>query len=207
MDNPLFMRNGEPVRDLDRVLDRFANRKTGNRLAQRLAFEQFGHDVRRALMSADVVDRENVRMVERRRGARFLLEARQALDIGRIVVRQHFDGHVAPEPRIAGAIDLAHPTGADRTHDLIRAEASTWRQRHLTLWRKLDPPFGPNAPPDIGTQAGKCPATNLAVEDAQHGPATANPAIVFTRESRALMATSAACTRSAQQQTSVPWDA
>ena len=44
-------------------------------VAQRLAFEQLRHDVRRAVVAADVVDREDVRVIQRRGGARFLLEA------------------------------------------------------------------------------------------------------------------------------------
>jgi len=44
-------------------------------VAQFFTFEQFGDDVRRVLVSADVVDRQDVRMVESRSRARFLLEA------------------------------------------------------------------------------------------------------------------------------------
>ena len=53
-------------------------------------------------------------MVQRRRSARFLLEPLQAFTIGRKRRRQDLDGHVAPQPGVAGAIDLAHPAGADK---------------------------------------------------------------------------------------------
>ena len=43
--------------------------------AQRLPFEQFRDDVRRSVMSADVVDRQDVGVVQGSGGARFLLKA------------------------------------------------------------------------------------------------------------------------------------
>jgi hypothetical protein len=43
--------------------------------AEFLAFEQLGHDIRQSLVFADVINREDVRMIERRGRARFLLEA------------------------------------------------------------------------------------------------------------------------------------
>ena len=46
-------------------------------------------------------------MIQRGGGARFLLEAMEALGISRVRGRQDFDGDVAPEARIARAIDLA----------------------------------------------------------------------------------------------------
>ena len=61
-------------------------------------------------------------MVQRGGGARFLLEALQALGVGRERRGQDLDGDVAPEPRIARAIDLAHPARADGGEDFIRAE-------------------------------------------------------------------------------------
>src|SRR5947208_16759911 len=42
--------------------------------SQRCPFEQLGHDVRGALVLADVVDREDVGMIQRRGRARFQLE-------------------------------------------------------------------------------------------------------------------------------------
>ena len=50
-------------------------------LAQRFAFQEFRHDVRRAFMRLDVVDYENVGMIQRPGGACFLLETAQALRV------------------------------------------------------------------------------------------------------------------------------
>src|SRR5438552_3012771 len=38
------------------------------------------------------------------------------------MLRQDFDGHIASQARIAGAIHLAHPARAQRRRDLIRPE-------------------------------------------------------------------------------------
>ena len=80
-------------------------------------------------------------MVERGGGARLLLEAAQAIGVGGERGGQDLDRHVAPEPRIARAIDLAHAAGAERRDDLVRAEADTRSQGHRG-WkrRRLYPP-------------------------------------------------------------------
>ena len=69
-------------------------------------------------------------MIQRRGSPRFLLEALQAFRIGGERGRQHFDGHVAAEPRVARAVDLAHPAGANEREDIVGAEASAGSQGH-----------------------------------------------------------------------------
>ena len=71
-------------------------------------------------MGADVVDGEDVGVIERGDGARLLLEAAQPVRIGREPRGQDLDRDVAPEPRVAGAVHLAHPARADRGDDLGR---------------------------------------------------------------------------------------
>ena len=61
-------------------------------------------------------------MVQRRGRAGFLLEAVEAIDVGRERRGQHLDRDVASEPRIARAIDLAHAARAEGGHDFVRAE-------------------------------------------------------------------------------------
>ncbi len=69
-------------------------------------------------------------MVQRGSGLGFLDESLPAGLIGDAVVRQDLDGHLAVEPRVARAIDLAHPTRADEREDFVRAKPGTWIQRH-----------------------------------------------------------------------------
>ena len=57
-----------------------------------------------------------------RKGCEYLglaLESCKGLWRIRKAFRQHFDGHVSIEPPIPGAIDLAHPSGAQRREDLV----------------------------------------------------------------------------------------
>ena len=67
-------------------------------------------------------------MIQCGRGARFLLEAAQTVGIGGKAARQHFDGDIAPQPRIARAIHFAHPAGSDEGDDFVRAETCAGRQ-------------------------------------------------------------------------------
>ena len=63
-------------------------------------------------------------MVQRRGRARFLLEALQPFGVGRQAGGQDLDRYLASEPRVARAIDLPHPAGAERGDDFVGAEAS-----------------------------------------------------------------------------------
>ena len=64
-------------------------------------------------------------MVQCGRGARFLLESVEAVDIGRERDRQHFDRDVALESRIARPVDFAHAARSDCGQDFIRAKPVT----------------------------------------------------------------------------------
>jgi hypothetical protein len=51
-------------------------------------------------------------MIERRGGTGFLFEAMKSFRIRAEGGRQHFDRDVSTEPRITGAVDLAHSARA-----------------------------------------------------------------------------------------------
>ena len=70
------------------------------------------------------------RVIERGERAGLALGAHQAIGIRGEGFRQNLDGHVAPELRVARAVDLAHAAGAERTGDLVPAEASAGREGH-----------------------------------------------------------------------------
>jgi hypothetical protein len=72
-----------PLRDLHRDVHGFAHRHGAGLepLGERHTFEQFGDKKRRAIMTAEVVDREDVRMIQCRDRARSLLKAVQAFRI------------------------------------------------------------------------------------------------------------------------------
>jgi len=79
---------------------------------------------------AHVIEHTDVRVVQSGDSLRFALEARATVRVGADFGRQDLDGDRAVEARIAGFVDLAHPTRADGGEDLIRAEANTNRERH-----------------------------------------------------------------------------
>src|SRR5215475_11005449 len=82
-------------------------------------------------MRADVVNREDVRVVERRGGAGFLLEAEQTVRILGELGGQDFDGDLATESRVFGQIDLAHSACAELRYNLIMVEACAWGNDHI----------------------------------------------------------------------------
>jgi len=61
-------------------------------------------------------------VIERRRGARFLLEAENASGIAGEVRGEKLQGDFAPEPQLGREPDLTHPSRSDEGDDLVRAE-------------------------------------------------------------------------------------
>jgi hypothetical protein len=70
----------------------------------------------------DVMDRDDVRMVEGRRGAGFLEETFLTLDVREFVARENFDRDRSVQARVACFVDLAHAASANRCDDFVRAE-------------------------------------------------------------------------------------
>ena len=64
-----------------------------------------------------------MRMFERRRGTRFLLETRASPGIGDEFWGQHLQRDLTVEPDVASAIHVAHSAAAKRRDDLVVAEA------------------------------------------------------------------------------------
>ena len=84
VDDALVVRRREAVGDLTASTRRALRGEqlaAGERRAQRLALEQLLDDVRRTVVRPDVVDGGDVRVVERARRPRFLLEAPQPLRV------------------------------------------------------------------------------------------------------------------------------
>jgi hypothetical protein len=62
---------------------------------------------------------------------RFLLEALAAVRVRRELRREDLDGHIAPETRIPRAVDLPHPSRAQRRENLEGAKTRSRRQCHV----------------------------------------------------------------------------
>ena len=122
MDDAAFVRVVERVGDLPADGRRFVERQRTllDALGQRRAVDQLHHEI----VGADVVERRDVGMIERRDHLRL---AREPLTefLGR-----DLDGGVARQARVFGAIHLAHPPGADRADDLVDPKFRAGCERH-----------------------------------------------------------------------------
>ena len=105
-------------------------------LVEAVAFEQLGHDIGLSVVHPDVVDRQDIRVIQRSRRARFLLEPTQSLGIAGEGGRQDLDRHVTPQTGIARSIHLAHPAGADERDNFVDAEPHAGNQRHRE-WKEM----------------------------------------------------------------------
>jgi hypothetical protein len=61
-------------------------------------------------------------MIQRGEELRFAPEPGQAAGVTREQIGQYFERDVAIQPRIAGAIDLAHRASAEQGNDLVAAD-------------------------------------------------------------------------------------
>ena len=92
------------------------------RLGQRPALDELHHEDVVALVRDDVEQRDDVRVADRRGGARLAQHARAALDIAGGVGRQHLERDVAIEPLVARAPDLAHRALAELRDEPVRPD-------------------------------------------------------------------------------------
>ena len=127
MDDPLLVRFRERLGDLTRDHDRLVDgdRSALDSIGERPAFDELEHQELRRTRSVEAVDRRDVRMIQCCEYLRLALEARDAIGILRDTVRQDLQRDVATELRIARAIHLAHPAGAERRDDFVGTEASS----------------------------------------------------------------------------------
>ena len=118
MNDPFFVRGLERQRDLPADFERFLER---HRALGRFALHQLHDDVVRA----DVVQRANIRVIERRDHFRFPLKTLVELFGGDL------DGDIAAQARIASPIDLAHAAGAELAQDFVGTQMRARLKRHI----------------------------------------------------------------------------
>ena len=109
MNDPGGMRRRQAVGDLHRQIEQLLRRV---RRLNGSAVDVFHDEVIRP----HVIEVAQVRMIQRRDGASLAFEAVAKL------LGDQLDGDRPVQPRVAGLIDLTHPSRADRRDDLIRAE-------------------------------------------------------------------------------------
>jgi hypothetical protein len=115
------VRGVESVGDLDaKGEDRLQFHRTAcDQVLERRAVEEFHHQKGFAAFLADVVDRANVRMIQRRRGLGFAPETLKRLPILRQILRKKLEGHKAAEAGVLGLVDDAHASAAEFFEDAV----------------------------------------------------------------------------------------
>ena len=102
-------------------------------LGEILPLNELHHQGVEAVDLLEPVNHAYMEMIERGEHAGFAFEARDVLAVLPERARENLDCDVASEPGIAGAIDLAHPAGAQQSLDFEDADATSreWRgHRH-----------------------------------------------------------------------------
>ena len=104
------------VGDLHRVLKRPVDREWTllQVTRQRLTLEILHHEEIDTILLADIVERANVRMIQRANGPRLTLKALAQIRVGRQVRRQDFDCDGPIKPCVSGLIDFPHAARAER---------------------------------------------------------------------------------------------
>ena len=97
----------------------------GESVLQRRALQILHGDERSSVLLADVVDRADVRMVERRCGPGFALKAAQGLGITRQIFGDELERNGTVKPRIFGFVHHAHPAAAELLDDAVVRERLT----------------------------------------------------------------------------------
>ena len=100
-------------------------------LLQRAALEQLAHQVGGLTVSADVEDRQEVRMLQPPDGAGLPLEPVQPVRIVGQLAWKDLDGDVSVELGVARPVDLSHAAGSDEAEDLEPPQSISGPQRHL----------------------------------------------------------------------------
>jgi hypothetical protein len=77
----------------------------------------------------DLVNRDDVRMIQRRGRLGLLREALQTLAVIRQTGGENFERDAASEALIAGAVDIAHATGREQRQDAVGSNARPLGQR------------------------------------------------------------------------------
>ena len=116
MNDPLSMSRVQGIGNLPRTLQGITDgeRTARDSRRQRLTVRQLHYDCVQSVGLLETVNSRDVGVVQGGEDASFALEPREPIRIGRERGRQELDRDVTAKPRVAGAIDLAHPAGADQ---------------------------------------------------------------------------------------------
>ena len=124
MDYAVFVRTIKTLANIGPILQNLCHwqRTFGQTVRQCLPFQKFHDQVVGAILMANIVQRANIRMIERRDGTGFAVEALLSFGTLRKMVGKDFDRDRAIESRIERTIDFAHTTRTQRGLNLVGPE-------------------------------------------------------------------------------------
>ena len=127
-----MMRLRQTLGHLGRVADELVVGKSasGQHFAERHALHVLHRYVRSALVLTDFVDRDDIRMVQSRGGACFLLESPKPMGVRGHLLGQDFDSDFATEFEVFGLVHFAHTAAPQVGEDFVVAEASAGLEGH-----------------------------------------------------------------------------
>ena len=130
MADALLVCRDDPLHDLARITERGRERQPAlvQLFAQRPPFEPLHDDVGHVAVLPELVDRDDVRMIERGRRLRFALKARD-LRLVRRGRQQHLDGDATFQPGVFGEKHLAHAARANLLQDFVVCDTLADHQR------------------------------------------------------------------------------
>ena len=133
MDDALFMGRCQPLRNLYPIVDNFTDRQRAalQPVAKRLALQELRNKVRRSVVQPHLVHGQNIGVIQGGRRTRLLFETAQPVRLGRRKPRQNLDGDVAIQPRVPGAIHLAHASRPNERNDFVVIDELVRTERHL----------------------------------------------------------------------------
>ena len=156
MNDAVLVRGIERVGNLPRDRERFSERDRSvcQAVRQRRSLDQLEDERADRIRLLQAVDVADVRMGERGEHLCLALEAGKSFGIAGEGIRQNLQRHVTLEPRIAGAVDLAHAARAEQGGHLVDADTRPGRQRHRWADYTVRPYDG--LPAEAAYGGGRC---------------------------------------------------
>ena len=124
MNDVLLVSGVERVGNFDAERDEHfkCDRVMRDELFERGALQELHRDEGLAVFFANVVNRADIRMIERGGGLRFALEAREGARVGADIFGKEFQRDAAMEAIVFGFVDDAHAAGAEAFGDAVVRE-------------------------------------------------------------------------------------
>ncbi len=121
VDDALLVCSLQPLRDLhekrQRLVDR--DRASSDPVRQGLALHHLHDQEAGVTLLLEAVECGDVVVIQRCENACLTLEAGESLWIGRHLLQEELDRHLAAELDVLGAVDLSHPPGSEGGDNFI----------------------------------------------------------------------------------------